>query len=86
VSFIILLEHQAEKELRSLPRQVLQRIDKLFIGLSKEPLPRGALKLKGKSIEFWRIRIGQYRVLYVVDERKKTIKVYHIKHRKEAYR
>jgi mRNA interferase RelE/StbE len=86
VSYTVLLERQAEKELRILPSQILQRIDKRLLALSDEPWPRGAVKLKGKESEGWRIKTGDYRILYTVDKTQKVIKVYRIKHRREAYR
>ncbi len=86
MSYEILLERQAEKELRSLPTQILRRIDKRLLALADEPWPRGAVKLKGKEGEGWRIKSGNYRILYMVDKTQKVIKVYRIKHRREAYR
>ena len=86
MSYTILLERQAEKELRSLPSQILRRIDKCLLALSNEPWPRGAVKLKGKEGEGWRIKTGGYRILYTVDKTEKVIKIYRIKHRREAYR
>ena len=85
MSYTILLERQAEKELRSLPPQILRRIDKRLLALSNEPWPRGTVKLKGKEGEGWRIKAGDYRILYMVDKTQKVIKVYRIKHRREAY-
>ena len=86
MTFTLLLERQAEKELRSLPRQILKRIDKRLLALAKDPWPRGSAKLKGKESEGWRIRAGDYRILYTVDSTRNEIKVYRIKHRREAYR
>jgi len=86
MSYTLRLERQAEKELRSLPLQVLRRIDKRLISLADNPWPRGSSKLKGKESEGWRIRVGDYRILYTVDPARNIIKVYRIKHRREAYR
>ncbi len=86
MSYIVLLERQADKELHGLPPQMLRRIDKRLLALSTEPWPRGAVKLKGKEGEGWRIKTGDYRILYTVDKTQKIIKVYRIKHRREAYR
>ena len=44
MSYTVLLERQAEKELRSLPQKILRRIDKRLLSLAGEPWPRGALK------------------------------------------
>lgn len=82
----ILLERQAEKELRSLPLQILRRVDKRLLALANDPWPRGSTKLKGKESEGWRIKVGDYRILYTVDSTQNVIRVYRIKHRREAYR
>ncbi len=81
-----LLERQAEKELRLLPRQVLQQIDKRLQRLAEDPIPKGALKLRGKETQGWRLRIGDYRILYTVDDQRRLVRVYRIKHRREVYR
>jgi mRNA interferase RelE/StbE len=86
VRYAVLLESQAEKELESLPKKILQRIDTKLQALSLNPLPRGATKLKGKESEGWRLRVGDYRILYQIDDKENTIRVYRIKHRREAYR
>jgi len=86
VKYAVLLESQAEKELESLPKKILQRIDTKLQALSLNPLPRGAIKLKGKESEGWRLRVGDYRILYQVDDKENTVRVYRIKHRREAYR
>ena len=86
MSYSVLLERQAEKELRSLPTAMLFRIDKRILALSDEPRPIGVLKLKGKESAGWRIKIGDYRILYVIDEEHKIIKIYRIKHRRDVYR
>lgn len=86
MSYTVLLERAVEKELRNLPAQMLKRIDNRLLALSDKPWPRGVGKLKGKEGEGWRIKVGDYRILYIVDETQKVIKVYRIKHRREAYR
>jgi mRNA interferase RelE/StbE len=86
VNYNVILERQAEKELRALPTQMLRRVDKRLIALADEPWPRGSAKLKGKETEGWRIKAGEYRILYTVDKTHKVVKVYRIKHRSEAYR
>lgn len=86
MSYNLLLERTAEKDLRDLPAQILRRVDKRLLALSDEPRSRGSLKLKGKEGEGWRIKVGDYRILYTIDDTRKTIKVYRIKHRREAYR
>ena len=84
--YVVLLENQAEKELRSLPEGVLKRVDIKLQALSLDPRPRGAAKLKGKEGEGWRLRIGDYRILYQIDDKENAIRIYRIKHRREIYR
>jgi mRNA interferase RelE/StbE len=86
VSYSLLLERAAEKELRSLPAQILKRIDKRLLALSDQPKPRGSIKLKGKEGEGWRVRTGDYRILYTIEESQKILRIYRISHRGEAYR
>ena len=81
-----LLESQAEKDLIPIPKRILSRIDKKLQSLSRAPRPKGATKLRGKESEGWRIRVGDYRILYQVNDIDKTIHVYRIKHRRDAYR
>lgn len=72
--------------MRGLPPQILRRIDKHLLALADDPWPQGSTKLKGKESEGWRIKVGDYRILYTVNTAQKAIRVYRIKHRKEAYR
>ena len=86
MKYAVLLESRAEKELKSLPENVLKRVDNKLQALSLNPRPRGAAKLKGKESEGWRLRIGDYRILYQIDDKENAIHVYRVKHRREAYR
>ena len=84
--YVVLLESRAEKELKALQEQTLRRIDIKLRALSLNPRPRGAAKLRGKESEGWRFRIGDYRILYQIDDKENTVRIYRIKHRREAYR
>lgn len=84
--YAVLLESQAEKELISLPDEVLKRVDTKLQALSLNPRPKGTVKLRGKESEGWRLRVGDYRILYQIDDKDNIIRVYRIKHRREAYR
>lgn len=85
MTYAVLLERQAEKDLRDLPLPSLKRIDARLLALSDEPRPKGALKLKGKEGEGWRVRIGDYRILYTIDTNQRIVKVYRIGHRRDVY-
>ena len=84
--YVVLLESRAEKELKSLPQGVLKRVDIKLQALSLNPRPRGVTKLKGKESKGWRLRIGDYRLLYQIDDKDNVVRIYRIKHRREVYR
>ena len=80
----VLLEHQAARELDTLPLEVFRRVDAGIEHLGRNPRPPGCLKLSHQ--EGYRIRISKYRVLYEIDDRAKTVTIYRVKHRSQAYR
>ena len=81
----VLLERRAERDLKKLPGKVFHRIIPRLKALSDNPKPSGCRKITGSKSD-WRIRIGDYRVIYEIDERAKTVKVMRVRHRKDAYR
>ena len=84
MSYLVKLRRSAEKELDSLPEKLHNRIVSALSALKENPLPIGVKKLQGR--EGYRIRIGGYRVLYVIDKSKKVVDVFSIADRKEVYR
>jgi mRNA interferase RelE/StbE len=79
-----LIERTAEKDLSTLPPQTAQRIAKVILRLKNNPR-RNARKITGSEND-WRFRIGDYRVIYEIDDKKRVIRIFRIKHRKDAYR
>lgn len=73
----------AQKDLDGLEAPVFERILKKIRALSKEARPPGCLKLT--SEEGYRVRSGDYRILYRVDDAAKRIYIYRVKHRKDVY-
>jgi mRNA interferase RelE/StbE len=53
--------------------------------LADDPRPYGCRKITGSKND-WRMRVGNYRVIYEVDEKAKAVKVMRVRHRREAYR
>ena len=74
----------AGKELDDIPSHLANRIYERIGNLARIPRPPGALKLKGHS--FWRIRIGDYRVLYEIDDGERIVSIMSVCHRKDVYR
>jgi len=80
----VVLSRSARKELEGLPDHAADRIVRQLEALGRLPRPSGCLKLKGASQ--WRIRIGDYRVIYEIDDSTRLIDVGYIRHRKDVYR
>ena len=74
----------AEKELDKLPAAVQTRITSKILSLESDPRPRLAKKLSGR--DEYRLRIGDYRMLYTVDDTLGSVTVVAIGHRREVYR
>ena len=74
----------ARKDLDSLDEKVFTQIKNKIISLASNPRPSGSLKLTAE--EGYRIRSGNYRILYRIDDKNRMIYIYRIKHRKESYR
>ncbi len=84
-SYEIQWKHSAEKDLRGIDRQFISRILKAINSLTDNPFPSQHRKLQGSESSY-RIRIGDYRVIYQVDIENKIIVIYHVRHRKDIYR
>jgi len=78
-------KHSAEKDLRIIDRQHIPHLIKAVESLSEDSFPVRHRKLHGTNASY-RIRVGDYRVVYQIDLEKKLITVYHIRHRKDIYR
>jgi mRNA interferase RelE/StbE len=84
-SYEIVFARSARKELQALQSDIAERIlDKVEL-LVLDPRPTGCKKLRGHS-NLWRIRIGEYRAIYSVDDKNHIVDVSVVRHRSEAYR
>jgi mRNA interferase RelE/StbE len=83
-SYDVALTSSAEKELKRLPGKLVERIIPRLEGLGSDPRPTGCRKLKGGDRE-WRIRVGDYRVVYTIDDTKRLVEVTRVRHRSEVY-
>lgn len=82
--YAVELKASARKELERLPAKLVQRIFPRLEALAIEPRPAGCKKLKGGDNE-WRIRVGDYRVVYVIDDAKLLVTVTRIRNRSDVY-
>jgi mRNA interferase RelE/StbE len=83
-SYRVALTSSAEKELHGLPKKVIARMIPRLEHLESVPRPPGCKKLKGGDNE-WRIRVGDYRIVYVIDDAARTVDVTRIAHRRDVY-
>ena len=81
----VVLCRSARKELEKLDTIILGRIFSKIEILAETPYPQGCLKIQGQE-NLWRIRIGDYRVIYSVYDEKKLVDIIAVRHRKDAYR
>ena len=78
------IKHSAQRELDSLDESVFTRIDRKILALADNPRPAGCKKLKGYRDQ-WRIRIGDWRAVYLIDDTAKLVIVTRVAHRREVY-
>lgn len=83
--FRVVFKPSVEKDLRRVPKDAVQRILKAFERLGDDPFPRQAVKLSGAD-RLYRIRVGQYRVIYEADTRQRLVTIQYVRHRGTAYR
>jgi mRNA interferase RelE/StbE len=81
----IIFSKTAEKDLDKLPVITIKRISKAIDNLAENPRPVGCKKLKSTEDNLWRIRIGDYRVIYEITDEIKVIDIRRIRHRKDIY-
>jgi mRNA interferase RelE/StbE len=84
-SYKIEWKRSAIKELEKLPRQALGRVVGAVNDLALEPFPNGFRKLVGAE-QTYRIRVGDYRVLYSIYQKQLIVEIIRVKHRKDVYR
>ena len=84
VKYSLEITHSAQKELDALDDALFARIDRRILALGGDPRPMGSKKLKGYK-DLWRIRVGDWRVVYMVDDAAKLVTIARVAHRREAY-
>lgn len=85
MTYVVSLTSQAEKDLRKLPKAVAERVAKALRALAEAPRPSGVKKLQAVD-NAYRIRIGDYRIVYEIIDQQVTVIVIKIGHRREVYR
>ena len=83
--FSIQWRNSTRKDIRSLPRPEVARVVEAVSRFANDPFPTGSQKLSG-SERTYRIRIGDYRVIYEVFSESRIVEVQRVRHRKDVYR
>lgn len=84
MSYTVQFAASASKEFRALPASVKSRVTTAIDGLVDNPRPPGVSKLQGHE-RLYRLRVGQFRVVYEVNDDVRTVKVTRIRHRRDVY-
>jgi mRNA interferase RelE/StbE len=85
LSYRIFVERQAERALRRrIAPENASRVRRALDGLAEDPRPQGSTSLQGRP--GYRIRVGDYRIVYEVDDEQRTVTVFQVGHRRDVYR
>ncbi|MBI4126386.1 MAG: type II toxin-antitoxin system RelE/ParE family toxin [Deltaproteobacteria bacterium] len=81
----VVLDRDVTKDLSDIPKRMSQNILRKIENLANNPRPHQSQKLSATE-NAYRLRVGDYRVIYTIDDSMKVVTVYHIRHRKDVYR
>jgi mRNA interferase RelE/StbE len=80
----IKIKRSAERDLKRFPNALFLRINQHILALRDNPRPPGVRKLQG-DLEGRRVRVGDYRIVYQVDDDAKTVTIVRVRHRRDVY-
>lgn len=81
----VLIERAAEKDLKKIAAEERPKLATAMRDLATEPRPTGCRKLVGSEND-WRIRVGNYRVIYEIADEVRIVRIVRVRHRKDSYR
>ena len=82
--YSVVVQRRAQKRIARFPEDIQNRIEESLQALSGEPRPPGSRKLQGR--EGWRLRVGDYRAIYEIDDTAREVLVVAVGHRRDIYR
>ena len=85
MAYLIIVSRKVEKEIYKLPKHIIKDIGKTIDRLAENTRPHGSKKLKGTEENLWRVRVGDYRVIYSIEDVLKIVEIIRVRHRKEVY-
>ena len=84
MKYNVFLSRRAEKEVLSLDDKTYSRIITVIFSLGDDPRPSGSRKLKVRD-SLWRVRVGNFRIVYSIDDRVRIVGISRVSDRKDAY-
>lgn len=84
MAYIISILRRAQKELAQLPSGVYEQVRDIIRSLAYNPRPAGCIKLTARP--GWRLRVGDYRLIYEINDKEQSVLILHIGHRRDIYR
>jgi mRNA interferase RelE/StbE len=85
LAYRVLFRPAAGRDWKKLSDHIFARVEQTLLALKENPRPHGVIKLTGTR-DRWRIRIGDYRVIYQIDDAAQEVTILRIVHRRDAYR
>lgn len=85
MKYSVTLTRSAQRDVMSLDDAMYDRVSSAVDNLEENPRPRSAKKLRGQMCA-WRLRVGDFRILYEVDDKRGEVSVYRVQHRRDVYR
>jgi mRNA interferase RelE/StbE len=85
MNYEVIIPNPVQKQLKSFPNDVQNRLKEKILLLTEDPRPLGVKKLKGYTNEY-RLRVGDYRLRYEIDDQGSVVIILSCRHRKDAYK
>lgn len=82
----IIFKESANKEIQRLPKNIVRKVIAVINKLSENPRPSGYKKLEGQKEILYRVRTGDYRIVYLIEDEIKVVEIRKVGHRKDLYR
>ncbi len=83
--YAVVFTNTAQRDLSRLQSSIMDRVEPIILSLEETPRPQGVKKLQGFK-DYYRIRIGDYRIIYQINDAENYVIIARILHRREAYR
>jgi mRNA interferase RelE/StbE len=84
ILYSVMISKSARREVKRIPASVVERIAAVIRAFPGQPRPHGSLKLEGEE-DTYRIRVGNYRIVYEINDANKTVFITCVRHHREAY-